>query len=54
MYGLGTPIIYSHVQKETCRELFLIIYFFLDSTARKNVHNNLYKKVNYLFYTIVV
>jgi hypothetical protein len=24
------------------------IFFFLDSTARKNIHNNLYKKQDYL------
>jgi hypothetical protein len=28
--------------------------FFSDSTARKNIHNNLYKKQDYLFYTIIV
>jgi hypothetical protein len=27
---------------------------FLDSTARRNVHNNLYEKQDYLFYTIIV
>jgi dynein intermediate chain 2 len=28
--------------------------FFLDSTARKNIYNNFYKKGNFLFYTIIV
>jgi hypothetical protein len=30
------------------------VFFFLDSTVRKNVHNYLYKKQDYLFYTIIV
>jgi hypothetical protein len=29
-------------------------FFFLDSTARKNMQNNLYKKQDYLFFTITV
>jgi hypothetical protein len=31
-----------------------VVFFFLDSTVRKNIHNNLYKKQDYLFYTIIV
>jgi hypothetical protein len=31
-----------------------ILFVFLDSTARKNIQNKLYKKQDYLFYTIIV
>jgi hypothetical protein len=34
--------------------LAIFIFNFLDSTARKNIHKNLYKKQDYLFYTIIV
>jgi hypothetical protein len=30
-------------------DLIFFIFYFLDSTARKNMHNNLYKKQDYLF-----
>jgi hypothetical protein len=32
----------------------LFFLFFLDSTARKNMYNFLYKKQDYLFYAIIV
>jgi hypothetical protein len=41
--------------RENERSLYsFFFFFFLDSTARKNIHSNLYKKQNYLFYTIIV
>jgi hypothetical protein len=40
--------------KNTVRISIYIFSFFLDSTARKNINNNLYIKHNYLFYTIIV
>jgi N-acetyltransferase 10 len=44
----------TRVLTELTLETPIRYFSFLDSTARKKIHNNLYKKQDYLFSTIIV
>jgi hypothetical protein len=56
IYGNTKAILYcpKYQRPKSGNSFLFFIFYFLHSTARKNIHNNSYKKQDHLFYTIIV
>jgi hypothetical protein len=54
LYSLLSLIFFFMVFWLVYIEVYIFFFFFFRFYTIKNIHNNLYKKHNYLFYTIIV